>query len=620
MPGGADAVTLYASTGGQHAGGGGRIYKIDTVTHTVEFVVTTGLSKLGAIDFDLDGNLYGVSGGSQGTAILYKINLNGGGEGEGSAPVATLVGTIAGVTGVDAIRFSVTGKLYGGAWDNANARGRLVTINPATGALITAITQSGTGNAFTPGLAISPKGLFFGSRGGSRFFGEGTSPMEDLTAIDPTTGIEMPIGCSPSAEINQGCATNLQISDVWFDSDGTLYAVDTDGSNVYTIDPTTGAKTFLFQTIIRDGELSFPIQQLAGLTGIRQVDSDGDGVPDSIDNCPGDPNPDQADRDHDLKGDACDPCPMTFDPDATTNAACALQAQQALIIEGGIKQPNEPVLVTSTLTINNTTGENIFAIIPDCINTSFKVTVVGGPADPPLAPVIRERAYGIPNDLATIPPGGKTFTFQCDLSEQYYPSTLWQSAGTRTYQVEAIYSNFIQDPDLVFDALHPKGVCNRAPCFNVWIGDVKSPTPSLFTVEGQVPTCADPLSATCLNKPPSEALIVPIDIKPGSSVNSINLGSNGVVPVAIISTPKFDARQVDPASVRLAGAKVKLKGKGSYMASFQDVNGDGRLDLVVQVTTEALEVTAGDTSADLQGMTFDGQRIVGSDLIRVVPQ
>src|SRR5437762_5613150 len=38
-------------------------------------------------------------------------------------------------------------------------------------------------------------------------------------------------------------------------------------------------------------------------------DSDGDGVPDGIDNCPFTYNPDQADRDSDGVGDACDNCP-----------------------------------------------------------------------------------------------------------------------------------------------------------------------------------------------------------------------------------------------------------------------------------------------------------------------
>jgi hypothetical protein len=38
-------------------------------------------------------------------------------------------------------------------------------------------------------------------------------------------------------------------------------------------------------------------------------DEDGDGIPDTDDNCPAIANPDQADADHDLVGDACDPEP-----------------------------------------------------------------------------------------------------------------------------------------------------------------------------------------------------------------------------------------------------------------------------------------------------------------------
>jgi hypothetical protein len=44
------------------------------------------------------------------------------------------------------------------------------------------------------------------------------------------------------------------------------------------------------------------------------ADRDGDGVPDSIDNCLLVPNPDQLDSDHDGVGDACDVCPTVVDP------------------------------------------------------------------------------------------------------------------------------------------------------------------------------------------------------------------------------------------------------------------------------------------------------------------
>lgn len=43
-------------------------------------------------------------------------------------------------------------------------------------------------------------------------------------------------------------------------------------------------------------------------------DSDGDGIPDWTDDCPGVANPDQQDTDHDGKGDACDACPNASNP------------------------------------------------------------------------------------------------------------------------------------------------------------------------------------------------------------------------------------------------------------------------------------------------------------------
>ena len=114
-------------------------------------------------------------------------------------------------------------------------------------------------------------------------------------------------------------------------------------------------------------------------------------------------------------------------------------------------------------------------------------------------------------------------------------------------------------------------------------------------------------------------LDVAIDIKPGSDPNSINLGSNGTVPVAILGSATFDATTVDPLSVTLGGAYVAVRGKGTPMAAPADVNGDGFMDLVVHVATVALRLTAGDTEAVLLGRTFDGTEIEGRDFIRVVP-
>jgi len=113
---------------------------------------------------------------------------------------------------------------------------------------------------------------------------------------------------------------------------------------------------------------------------------------------------------------------------------------------------------------------------------------------------------------------------------------------------------------------------------------------------------------------------VDIDIKPGSDPNSINLSSAGVIPVAILSSDTFDATTVDPDSLTIAGASVRVVGKGSKLLSHkEDVNGDGLLDLVCQFEnlTDFLTVE-GESGAVLEGFTFDGTPIRGEDHVRIV--
>jgi len=117
-------------------------------------------------------------------------------------------------------------------------------------------------------------------------------------------------------------------------------------------------------------------------------------------------------------------------------------------------------------------------------------------------------------------------------------------------------------------------------------------------------------------------LVVDIDIKPGSYPNAVNLGSHGVIPVAILSGDGFDATMVDPGSVVLAGAGVEIRGKSDkYMAHEEDVNNDDLVDLVVQVATENLDPEMLQSGyAVVTGNTYDGQSIKGSDEITIVPQ
>ena len=112
---------------------------------------------------------------------------------------------------------------------------------------------------------------------------------------------------------------------------------------------------------------------------------------------------------------------------------------------------------------------------------------------------------------------------------------------------------------------------------------------------------------------------VDIDIKPGDSPNTINLGSQGGVPVAILGSTEFQADSIDPSSVTLAGAGVQVRGKKDKLAAtLTDVDGDGLDDLLVHVDTESLELTDGDAEAILDALTFDGVPITGVDTIQIV--
>lgn len=118
---------------------------------------------------------------------------------------------------------------------------------------------------------------------------------------------------------------------------------------------------------------------------------------------------------------------------------------------------------------------------------------------------------------------------------------------------------------------------------------------------------------------PSEVQ-VDIDVKPGSDPNCFNNDGNGIIPVAILSTADFDATQVDPETVTLEGLALKAVGKSNkLLAHIEDVNGDGFLDLVVQIQDTDGAFASGEGTATLTGNLFDGTPIEGSDSICVVP-
>ena len=125
----------------------------------------------------------------------------------------------------------------------------------------------------------------------------------------------------------------------------------------------------------------------------------------------------------------------------------------------------------------------------------------------------------------------------------------------------------------------------------------------------------------CLGPSTSTVLQVEIDIRPGGYPNPINLGSGGLIPVAVFSSDSFDATEIDPATVELAGAPVATRG-GGYMAHGEDVDEDGLLDLVVQMETEELDASqlqGTNVVLALTGSTHGDVDFEGCDEVVVVP-
>jgi len=111
-------------------------------------------------------------------------------------------------------------------------------------------------------------------------------------------------------------------------------------------------------------------------------------------------------------------------------------------------------------------------------------------------------------------------------------------------------------------------------------------------------------------------VVVGLSIMPNTVPSPISLKKQGGVPVAILSSATFDARTIDVASLRLgnevgAEASVAML-KGKYQSSIQDVNGDGRLDLMATFNVPDL-VANGDLKLGTTSLVLIGKQAPPGD-------
>jgi hypothetical protein len=80
---------------------------------------------------------------------------------------------------------------------------------------------------------------------------------------------------------------------------------------------------------------------------------------------------------------------------------------------------------------------------------------------------------------------------------------------------------------------------------------------------------------------------------------------SGLIKAVILSSPSFDARSVDPASVHFGTASIPFR----YF--FGDEDEDGDTDLIFFFFVQEVGIRCADTSVLLTGLTTGGQPIEG---------
>lgn len=125
---------------------------------------------------------------------------------------------------------------------------------------------------------------------------------------------------------------------------------------------------------------------------------------------------------------------------------------------------------------------------------------------------------------------------------------------------------------------------------------------------------------------------VDFDIKPGSCPNPFNVGSQGVLPTAILGSENLDVNSIDTASIRLEGIApirssfedVAAAGDAQTPCECTTQGADGFTDLTLKFDTQEIvnaigEVVDGEMlQLVITGKLIDGTKIEGSDCIRII--
>ena len=110
-----------------------------------------------------------------------------------------------------------------------------------------------------------------------------------------------------------------------------------------------------------------------------------------------------------------------------------------------------------------------------------------------------------------------------------------------------------------------------------------------------------------------------IDILPGNAENTIDLGKQRLLPVAILGSANFDINDFNPRTLKLKAVGQNLVGKSDKtLCRQQDLNGDSYMDLVCDIKTIGFRVEPGDITVIISAGTYQRQSLRAEGVIRYV--
>jgi hypothetical protein len=107
-----------------------------------------------------------------------------------------------------------------------------------------------------------------------------------------------------------------------------------------------------------------------------------------------------------------------------------------------------------------------------------------------------------------------------------------------------------------------------------------------------------------------QTIRVTIDVKPGDNPTTIEPDRGGLLPVAVLSTAKFDASTIDPQTILIGPTGTEAE---PFRSMSEDVDRDGKADLMILVRVLDMKAKCGHKLIRLTGKTKAGDSIEGSE-------